>query len=71
MHHLAVNRQEVQLPVMDDSERSAVPKAQTDTLEGQGGIPKFKFGAGCGGGAVLDKECSVVEMTLRCTMKGE
>lgn len=22
-------------------------------------------------GAVLDKECSVAEMTLRCTMKGE
>lgn len=31
---LADNRQKVQLPVTDDSERSAVPRAQAETMEG-------------------------------------
>lgn len=40
--NLANTRLKVQLPIMDDSERSAVPKVQTDTI----GMTKTKFGVG-------------------------
>lgn len=40
---------------MDDSERSVVPRAQAETMEGQGGMTKSKCDGG-GGGRVLDKE---------------
>ena len=43
---LVANKREVQLPVIDDSERSAVPTAQADTMETQGGVTKSKFGGG-------------------------
>lgn len=39
---------------MDDSERSVVPRAQADTMEGQGGVTKSTCGGG--GRRVLDKE---------------
>lgn len=34
----------VQLPVMDDSERSAVPKAHTGTAKGHEGVTESNFG---------------------------
>ena len=33
----------VQLPVMDDSERSAVPKAHTGTVKGHEGVTESNF----------------------------
>lgn len=33
---------------MDNSERSAVPKAQADIMEAHGGVTKSKFGGGEG-----------------------
>lgn len=41
------------MPITDDGERSAVPKAQADTLEVQGSITKSKFGGGCGVGGSI------------------
>lgn len=43
---VVANKHEVQLLVIDDSERSAVPTAQADTVETQGGVTKSKFGGG-------------------------
>lgn len=52
---LVANKHEVQLPVINGSERTAVPTAQTDTMETQGGVTKSKFGGGWAGG-ILNKE---------------
>lgn len=50
----------VQLPVMDDSERSAVPKAHTGTAKGHEGVTESNFG---GWGEYWIKSCCVVEVT--------
>ena len=50
----------VQLPVMDDSERSAVPKAHTGTAKGHEGVTESNF---VGWGEYWIKSCCVVEVT--------
>ena len=66
----ADDRQKVQLPETDDIERCPVPRAQADSMEGQGGVTKSKFG-GSGWGEYWIKSGFVVGVTLRYTMKGE
>ena len=46
--------------VMDDSERSAVPKAHTGTAKGHEGVTESNFG---GWGEYWIKSCCVVEVT--------
>lgn len=66
----AGDRQKVQLPKTDDIERCAVPRAQAESMEGQGGVTKSKFG-GSGWGEYWIKSGFVAGVTLRYTMKGE
>lgn len=49
---LVENRCQVQLPVMDDSETSDVPKVTAGTMQAQGGVTKSRFGGGEEVGAV-------------------
>lgn len=57
----------VQLPVMDDSERSAVPKAHTGTVKGHEGVTESNFS---GWGEYWIKSCCVVEVTYEMYHEG-
>lgn len=57
----------VQLPVMDDNERSAVPKAHTGTAKGHEGVTESTFG---GWGQYWMKSCCVVEVTYEMYREG-
>lgn len=66
---LVENRHKVQLPVIEDSEGSTVPKAQVDAMYARGGVMKSKFGGG-GGGECWLQSGSVVEVTFEMHHEG-